>query len=90
MATVHLLVQGKVQGVFYRASAKKAADSNNITGWVKNTDAGDVEITASGTDEDIQQFIAWCKQGPPRANVTNVVVTKREEEKFEEFEVRKV
>ncbi len=76
-----------MQGVFYRASAKKAADNMHIKGWVKNMDAGHVEITASGTDVDIERFINWCKQGPPRANVSNVVVTKKEDKNFDGFEI---
>jgi len=87
MATVNLVVKGKVQGVFYRASAKKAADSLYITGHVENTDDGDVAITATGTDANLERFIAWCKKGPPRAVVTAVTATNMDEEKFEEFEV---
>ncbi len=80
MQTTHIIVQGKVQGVFYRASAKKAADGLGISGWVKNTSEGNVEITASGTEQAIDDFLRWCAHGPEKAIVTNLIVTKREDE----------
>lgn len=53
MPTFHLLIKGKVQGIFYRASAKETADKTGITGWVKNTPEGDVEAVATGTEEQL-------------------------------------
>ena len=46
MRSVHLLVQGKVQGVFFRATAKEMAESLQLKGWVKNTPGGEVELLA--------------------------------------------
>lgn len=85
--TIHLTITGKVQGVYYRASAKETASRLGITGWVKNTRSGDVEITASGHNEAIDLFIHWCKQGPPNAVVKEVVITKTPDESFDTFEV---
>jgi acylphosphatase len=79
MPTVHLLIEGRVQGVFYRASAKQMADKLGITGWVKNTPEGNVEILAKGKEGDIEEYINWCKQGPPKAVVTNLAVTKKDD-----------
>ncbi len=87
MPTVHLIIKGKVQGVFFRASAKDVADKMHITGWVKNTEEGNVEIVASGSNDQLQKFMEWCKVGPRRAIVTNVIVTNTEEENFKSFEV---
>jgi acylphosphatase len=88
MPTVHLKIEGRVQGVFFRASAKDVADEIGITGWVKNTEEGDVEIMATGTNEMLQKLIEWCKKGPRNAIVTNVVITQKEkEEHFGNFEV---
>jgi acylphosphatase len=87
MPTVHLLVKGKVQGVFYRASAKEIAEELGVTGWIKNTEEGDVEITAKGSDEQLQKFIEWCKIGPRRAIVTGVETSELEEASFKGFEV---
>ena len=50
MPTIHILVKGKVQGVFYRATAKEMADRYGITGWVRNTEEGNVELMASGKE----------------------------------------
>jgi acylphosphatase len=87
MPTVHLLIKGKVQGVFYRASAKEVADELQLTGWVKNTSDGDVEAMVSGSNEQLQQFLIWCKNGPARAVVNDVQVTFKEEEQFDTFKI---
>jgi len=87
MPTVHLLIKGKVQGVFYRATAKEVAEALGLTGWVKNTKEGNVEALASGRDEQLQQFISWCKQGPAKASVTNVEITRKNEESFNGFKI---
>ena len=87
--TVHLVVKGKVQGVFYRVSTKKEAERLKLTGWVKNTSTGDVEIMASGQEEALDEFILWCKQGPPRARVTEVVIVQREECTFSGFVIER-
>jgi acylphosphatase len=83
--TVHLLIKGKVQGVFYRASAKDVAKGLKLSGWVRNTRDGDVESIVTGDKDRVEEFIAWCKKGPSRADVTKVIVTKKEEEQFFDF-----
>lgn len=87
MPTVHLLIKGKVQGVFYRASAKEVADEIGITGRIKNTKEGDVEIEASGTDEQLQRFTEWCRLGPRRATVTDVSIAEKPDTIFTEFKI---
>ena len=87
MKTVHLLISGKVQGVFYRASAKDEAESLAINGWIRNTENGSVEATITGSEEAIEQFINWCKQGPPQARVDHVAVTQKPDEGFREFKI---
>ena len=87
MPTVRLLIKGKVQGVFYRKSAKKMADVHGIGGWVRNTEDGEVEITASGTEAALKTYIEWCHTGPKRAEVTAVIVTPVAAVVFEKFEV---
>ena len=89
MPTVHLLIKGKVQGVFYRANTKKKADEYYITGWVQNTPDDAVEIIASGSQNNLDQFINWCKQGPSRAKVTDVIREDREEETFADFSIKR-
>lgn len=87
MPTVHLIVKGRVQGVFYRATAKDMADQMGVSGWVRNTEEGDVEVVAAGSEDQLQRFIDWCKKGPRKAIVTDVIVTKKGEENFKGFEV---
>jgi acylphosphatase len=87
MPTVHLRVKGKVQGVFYRASAKDIAEELGVTGWIRNTEEGDVEITATASKEQLQKFIEWCKIGPRRAIVSGVEITHVEEANFKTFDV---
>ena len=79
METVHLLIKGKVQGVYYRASAKDMATELGIKGWVKNMPDGNVEILACGNKEELEKFIEWCRQGPKRAVVKNLVITSRDD-----------
>ena len=85
MPTVHLLIKGKVQGVFYRATAQEKAAETGITGWIRNTWEGDVEAMVTGNEQALQQFVAWCRKGPKRAKVTEVIVTQKEEIQFKDF-----
>lgn len=85
MPAKHLLIKGKVQGVFYRASAREAAEKIGVKGWIKNTSAGDVEAFICGTEDQLSEFISWCRQGPPNAVVTTVSVTDMEEQDVENF-----
>jgi len=87
MPTVHLLIKGRVQGVFFRATARDVADEIGVKGWVKNTEEGDVEAMVTGRETQVQKFIDWCKVGPRKAIVTNVVITNKEEERFDSFQV---
>lgn len=70
--TLHIFVTGRVQGVFYRASAQREAQRLGITGHARNLPDGRVEIVAQGHPAALQTFIAWCRQGPPHAEVSNV------------------
>lgn len=89
MPTVHLLIKGKVQGVFFRKTAKEIADKKGITGWVCNTGDSNVEITASGSEVALQEYINWCHTGTARAKVAEVQVTTIANQPFETFEVKR-
>lgn len=89
METRHLIISGKVQGVFYRASAKEKAMELNITGWIKNTPEGNVEAMISGEEESIASFIKWCRSGPDRATVSDVKIHLREPVQFETFKIER-
>lgn len=87
MPTVNLLIKGKVQGVYYRFAAREEADKLAVTGWVKYVPDEKVEIMATGSDEALDKFIEWCRRGPEKAVVTNVIVTPLSEQAFDEFSV---
>lgn len=73
--TVHLRIEGLVQGVSYRASARDEATRLGVRGWVRNLDNGDVEALATGTPDAIAAFVTWCRRGPDEARVTRVTET---------------
>lgn len=74
MARAHLKISGRVQGVYYRASALQEAQRLGLTGWVRNCPDGSVEAVAEGPRDKIESLIAWCKSGPPGARVAEVAV----------------
>ena len=74
MVCKRIIIKGKVQGVFFRVSAKEKADELGITGEVRNLPDGRVEVVACGDEARVQQLIAWCHKGPPRAKVEKVMV----------------
>ncbi len=69
---LHILVRGRVQGVFFRASAQEKANEENISGWVRNHPNGTVEIHAEGSEQALARFVEWCRLGPPAAKVTDL------------------
>ncbi len=79
------MVEGKVQGVFYRQSTREKAIALGITGTVKNLPDGNVEVIATGTQEQLKQLAHWCNQGPPRAVVTKVNSTTLPLQSFKNF-----
>jgi acylphosphatase len=85
--SIRLVIIGKVQGVFYRASAKNEAIKLGLKGWVKNRPDGSVEAVACGDAEAIQKFIAWCRRGPSSAKVEEVVIEEIPFENFEDFKI---
>ena len=87
MPTVRLIIKGNVQGVFFRAAAREMAEKTEITGWVRNTSEGDVEIMATGTERQLDLFIDWCHHGPPKATVSEVIADHEEERSFDKFRV---
>jgi len=87
MKTIRLTIKGKVQGVFYRATAKDVADLIGVKGWVRNLPDNNVEIIATASEETLQKFINWCKQGPPKARVVDVIVEALDLEEFNGFRI---
>ena len=69
-----LIIKGRVQGVFYRQSTKETAQSHNVSGWVRNLPNGNVEAVLEGLEQDVEHVIAWCWDGPPTANVEDIII----------------
>lgn len=67
-----LRIHGKVQGVFFRESARVEAVRLGLTGWVRNCMDGSVETVVEGAPPALEDFIRWCHRGPPSARVTQV------------------
>ena len=84
----HLFISGKVQGVYYRASTAKKAQSLGVNGWVKNLTDGRVEVHAQGSKDALEKLLEWCKKGPMLAKVRGVECTVAHvEENMAQFEV---
>jgi len=69
---IHLVVRGRVQGVFFRASTRREAVRLGLTGWVKNRADGAVEIVAEGEEDDVKDLLTWSQHGPTTARVEGV------------------
>jgi acylphosphatase len=66
---LHIIVHGRVQGVFFRASTQERGRDLGLCGWVRNRVDGTVEIHAEGEKQSLDRFAQWCRQGPPSARV---------------------
>jgi len=89
-STLHknIRISGRVQGVGFRYSARSMASFIGINGFVRNLPNGDVYIEAEGNLRQLEDFITWCRQGPPRAKINVVDVYDGEVEGVEGFGVR--
>ncbi|KTD32878.1 acylphosphatase [Legionella nautarum] len=79
-------VSGKVQGVWFRASAKEQANHLGVNGWARNLADGRVEVFACGDEGQLQLFYDWLKQGPALANVTESTRTDLPWEDYQGFD----
>ena len=80
---VHLLISGRVQGVWYRGWAVDTARALNLRGWVRNRRDGCVEAVITGPAEAVDRMISACREGPPAARVSDVEVTPASKEEAE-------
>jgi acylphosphatase len=71
---VRVVVSGHVQGVGFRAAAQRRASLLGVAGWVKNLPDGSVEMHAEGDDENVGEFLSWCREGPSAARVDEMSV----------------
>jgi len=86
---LHIVIEGIVQGVFFRASTIEESSKLGLTGWVKNCSDGRVEAVFEGEIDKIEQIIEWCKKGPPGAVVSNVETAwERETGEYDSFTIK--
>ena len=85
--TISITVSGKVQGVFFRQNTKEKAIALGITGSVQNLPNGNVHIIATGTREQLDELTAWCRQGPRRAIVKNIITKEIPVQSFNDFSI---
>lgn len=82
-----IIVRGKVQGVYYRATARSVGVRLGLTGTVKNDPDGSVRIVAEGAQPALDEFISWCRTGPTGATVTELDITEGPLENIDGFEI---
>ena len=70
----HVYISGDVQGVFFRQEASSRARTRNVNGWIRNLSDGRVEAAFEGASEAVESMIRWCREGPRRATVSDVLV----------------
>ncbi len=71
----HVMISGRVQGVFFRAETQRAVQGTGVSGWVRNRPEGSVEAVFEGLQQDVDKAVAWCHTGSPMARVTDVQVS---------------
>ena len=81
------MVSGRVQGVFFRDTARRRAESAGVAGWVRNTPDGSVEAVFEGDPEPVEDLVEFCRRGPSRAEVASVDVIEEPPEGLSGFEV---
>ena len=83
-----LVVEGLVQGVFFRDSCRREAVAAGTSGWARNMGDGRVEVVVEGSPAAVERVVAWCRTGPRHAVVTAVRVTDEPVEGLDGFRVR--
>ena len=89
MKTLNIHITGRVQGVFFRATAQEEAEKLGITGWARNEPDGSVAILAQGDAAPLEVFLEWCHVGPTSAQVEHVEIEEVENAVIKkEFEIK--
>lgn len=88
MKRAHVIILGRVQGVWFREETKKRALDLGLTGWVRNKQDGNVEAVFEGPENKINEIIEWCKKGPSLSRVDDVKIEfERYKGDFEDFKI---
>ncbi len=88
MRRKRVVAHGRVQGVFFRDTTRRRAESLGVAGWVSNRDDGAVEAVFEGAEDAVDALVELCRRGPGRAEVTDLEVFDEEPEGLEGFRVR--
>jgi acylphosphatase len=86
LTTLHLVIHGRVQGVFFRDSMRSEAQRLAVNGWVRNTTDGTVEAMVQGEQSALDSIVQWAHRGPARAQVSKVEV-EAGSGTFQQFEI---
>ncbi len=89
LKTISIIVSGKVQGVFFRQSTREKAREIGVNGRINNQADGNVYIIATGTETQLDALAAWCRNGPPKADVVSVDIRELPLQYFEQFTVER-
>jgi acylphosphatase len=82
------VVSGRVQGVFFRDTARRRAEAAGVSGWIRNRPDGAVEAAFEGAPERVEEMVEFCRHGPSRAEVAKVEVIDEKPEGLSGFDVR--
>ena len=86
---VHVIISGRVQGVWFRANTRQKAEQLGITGWVRNTKEGNVEAIFEGEENQVNEMIQWCYRGPPLAKIKKVeIINQNTTNNYNEFSIK--
>jgi acylphosphatase len=83
----HVLVSGRVQGVFFRDTCRRLAEQYGVAGWVRNLPDGRVEAVFEGPADDVGRLVDWCRKGPRHAVVDHVEVQAEHPEGLPTFRI---
>jgi len=85
---VRIRIEGRVQGVYFRAYTRDEAVRLGLSGWVRNLPDSSVEVVVEGAPEQVERMVAWCHRGSPMSRVDRVLVTEEELTGEEGFVIR--
>ena len=88
MKRARVWVAGMVQGVFFRYETRERARARGLSGWVRNLPDGRVEAVFEGPQDAVEAMVAWCREGPRGAEVTDVEAIAEDPEGLQGFDVR--
>ncbi len=88
MKCFHLIVSGRVQGVFFRDNTRRKAIALGLKGYAKNLPDGNVEVVAKGKEDKLKELVEFIKKGPGVAEVKGIEIKHKEPENFKSFEIR--